>query len=78
MSGGYGQSGELERTRIEKTRERPVHEGLQPGHRTVSGAPLAAPILVCSKLCRILSSLFLCMSMLNFMQLRKIATRQTS
>jgi hypothetical protein len=29
-----------------KTRERPVCEVPRPGHRTVSGAPLAAPILV--------------------------------
>jgi hypothetical protein len=50
----------------------------RPGHRTVYGAPLAAPILVCSKLCRIPSSLFLYMFVLNFMHLRKIATRQTS
>jgi hypothetical protein len=56
----------------------PVREVLGPRHRTVSGAPLDAPILVCSKLYRILSSLFLCMFMLNFVHLRKIATRQTS
>jgi hypothetical protein len=43
----------------EKTRERLVREVLRPGHQTVSGAPLAAPILVCSKLCIIPSSLFL-------------------
>jgi hypothetical protein len=43
----------------EKTRERPVREVLGPRHRTVSGAPLAAPIVVCSKLCRILSCRFL-------------------
>jgi hypothetical protein len=29
-----------------KTRERPDREVPRPGHRTVSGAPLAAPILV--------------------------------
>jgi hypothetical protein len=29
-----------------KTREGPVREVSRPGHRTVSGAPLAAPILV--------------------------------
>jgi hypothetical protein len=59
--------------------------GAQPGHlivsvahRTVSGAPLTAPDLVCSKLCRIPSSIFLCMFMLNFMHMRKIFTRQTS
>jgi hypothetical protein len=45
--------------------------GARPGYRTVSGAPLAAPILICSKLCRIPSSLFLCMFMLNFMHLIK-------
>jgi hypothetical protein len=43
---------------LRETRERPVRKGCILGHRTVSGAPLAAPILVCSKLCRILSSLF--------------------
>jgi hypothetical protein len=29
-----------------KPRERPVREVPRPGHRSVSGAPLAAPILV--------------------------------
>jgi hypothetical protein len=57
---------------------RPVREVLGPGNQTVSGAPLTAPILVCTKLCRILSILFLFMLMLNFMHLIKIATRQTS
>jgi hypothetical protein len=39
---------------LEKTRERPVRGGARPGHRTVSGAPLAAPLLVfCCKLCRV-------------------------
>jgi hypothetical protein len=42
-------------------------QSARPGHETVSGAPLAAPILVCSKLCRIPSRLFICMFMLNFM-----------
>jgi hypothetical protein len=31
---------------LEKTREQPVREVPQPGHQTVSGAPLAAPIFV--------------------------------
>jgi hypothetical protein len=31
---------------LRKTRERPVREVPRPGHRIVSGAPLAAPILV--------------------------------
>jgi hypothetical protein len=52
--------------------------GARLGHRTMSGAPLAPPIFVCSKLCRIPSSLFLGMFMLNFMHLREIGTRQTS
>jgi hypothetical protein len=30
----------------EKTRERPVREGCSLGHRTVSGVPLTASILV--------------------------------
>jgi hypothetical protein len=42
-----------------KTRERPVREVPRPRHRTVSGAPLAAPILVfCSKLCRVPQLIF--------------------
>jgi hypothetical protein len=42
-----------------KTRERPVREVPRPGHRTASGAPLAAPILVfCSKLCRVSQLIF--------------------
>jgi hypothetical protein len=61
-----------------ETREWLVREGLQPRHRTVSGAPLAAPDLVCSKLCRIPSSIFLCMFMLSYMHMRKTFTRQTS
>ena len=52
--------------------------GARLGHQTMSGAPLAAPIFVRSKLCRIPSSLFLGMFMLNFMHLREIGTRQTS
>jgi hypothetical protein len=31
---------------LRKTRERPVREVPRPGHQTVSGVPLAAPILV--------------------------------
>jgi hypothetical protein len=33
-----------------KTREEPVREVLQPGHRTLSGAPQAAACLFCFKL----------------------------
>jgi hypothetical protein len=57
-----------ENTRVASSR------GAQPGHQTMSGVPLAAPNLVCSKLCRIPSSHFLCMFMLNFMHLRKTFT----
>jgi hypothetical protein len=39
------------------------HWTLSGAHRTVSGAPLAAADLVCSKLCRIPSSQFHCMFM---------------
>jgi hypothetical protein len=42
----------------EKIRGWPVRVMLRPGHWTVSGAPLDAPMLVCSKLCGILSSIF--------------------
>jgi hypothetical protein len=39
---------------LSKTRERSIGGVPQPGHRTVTGAPLAAPLLVfCSKLCRV-------------------------
>jgi hypothetical protein len=44
--------------------------GLLSGHRTVSDAPLAASILLCSKLCRVSQTHFLCWFMLNFMYLR--------
>jgi hypothetical protein len=47
-------------------------------HGTMDGAPLAAPILVFSKLCRGPSSLFIYMFKVNFMHMREITTRQTS
>jgi hypothetical protein len=41
-----GQSGELYGVTLRKSGERPVREVPRSGHRTVSGAPQAAPMLV--------------------------------
>jgi hypothetical protein len=65
-----GQSGELQRIDSKKTQEWPVREVLRPGHRIVSGAPLAAPIFVFAPNFVEFPTHFLCWFMLNFMYLR--------
>jgi hypothetical protein len=58
-----GQSDDFLWMTAEKTRERPVREVFQLGHQTLSGAPLAAASLFCSKLVELFHGHFLCMFM---------------
>jgi hypothetical protein len=47
----------------EKTRERPVHGGLQPGHQTLFGTPQAAVIMFAPNFVELLCGHILCMFM---------------
>jgi hypothetical protein len=66
------------RVTLGKPRERPVRGLPRPGHQTVSGVPLATPMLVFALNFAEFPTYFLCWFMLNFMQLRLMITRQTS
>jgi hypothetical protein len=54
----------------QNTRKRPVREVPRSGYRTMSGAPLAAPILVFAPNFVEFPTHFVCWFMLNFMHLR--------
>jgi hypothetical protein len=61
-----------------KTQECPVLKVPRSGHRTLFGAPLAAPFIVFAPNFVEFSTHFLCWFMLNFLHLRYMTTRQTS